>query len=150
MLHARFFPRPIRQFAAWVIALAAMLLLAGTVMATTVQPPPTEARYGDAKIAAGLYADGAPQAGQEWMLALRFDPSAPEWHGYWSNPGDAGQGLKLWLDLPEGWQIGDLVYPVPKRLTISGLMNHIYEGPYTVLLPIKVPLVEQRYLSSER
>ena len=139
MLHARFFPRPIRQFAAWVIALAAMLLLGGTVMATTVPPPPTEERYGDAKIAAALYADGAPQAGQEWMLALRFDPSAPEWHGYWSNPGDAGQGLKLWLDLPEGWQIGDLVYPVPKRLTVSGLMNHIYEGSYTVLLPIKVP-----------
>ena len=35
-----------------------------------------------------------------WLLALRFTPSAPEWHGYWSNPGDAGQGLKLWLDLP--------------------------------------------------
>lgn len=114
-------------------------MLAGAVQAVTIPPPPTEARYGDAKIAVALYADGAPLAGQEWMLALRFTPSASEWHGYWSNPGDAGQGLKLWLDLPDGWQIGEARYPVPQRLTISGLMNHIYEGPYTVLVPVQVP-----------
>ena len=97
-----------------------------------------EARFGDENIAVSLYADGAPQAGEEWMLALRFRPSGPEWHGYYANPGDAGQGMDLTLDLPEGWSMGELIYPVPKRLVIAGLMNHIYEGDYTVLVPVRV------------
>jgi len=136
---ARNFPLSIRQLLAWWLALLASLVLAGAAQALTVQPPPTEERFGDDKIAVDLYADGAAQTGQTWMLALRFTPSAREWHGYWSNPGDAGQGMKLWLDLPDGWQVGEALYPVPQRLTISGLMNHIYEGPYTVLVPITVP-----------
>ena len=139
MSRARIFTVMIRQMLACWLALLASVMLAGAAQAVAVPPPPTEARYGDAKIAVALYADGAPRAGQEWMLALRFTPSASEWHGYWSNPGDAGQGMKLWLDLPAGWQIGAPRYPVPQRLTISGLMNHIYEGPYTVLVPVQVP-----------
>ncbi len=73
------------------------------------------------------------------MLALRFTPKSEEWHGYWSNPGDAGQGMRLSLDLPAGWQMGEALYPVPQQFLISGLMNHIYEGTYTVLVPVRVP-----------
>lgn len=96
-------------------------------------------RAGDDNISVDLYADGAPVAGETWMLALKFTPSAPEWHGYWSNPGDAGLGMQLTLDLPEGWQAGEPLYPVPKRLIIADLMNHIYEGEYAVMVPVEVP-----------
>lgn len=136
MSRARNFPLPIRYFAARLLALVASLMLAGMAQA---QDAPDAARFGDGNIAARLYADGAPVAGKEWMLALRFTPSAPEWHGYWSNPGDAGVGMRLLLDLPEGWEMGEPLYPVPERLLISGLMNHIYEGTYAVLVPIRVP-----------
>ncbi|MDT8281046.1 MAG: protein-disulfide reductase DsbD family protein, partial [Erythrobacter sp.] len=139
MSRARTFPLSVRQFAAWTLALIASVMVAGAAQGLTTQPPPTEARYGDQNIAVTLFADGAPEAGKEWMLALRFTPSAHEWHGYWSNPGDAGQGMKLWLNLPEGWRVGEARYPVPQRLTISGLMNHIYEGTYAVLVPVIVP-----------
>ncbi len=135
MLHARFFPQAFRQFAAWVIALAAMLLLA--VPAAAQDTGPRKAQFGDKNIAVELHAEGQPAEGKEWLLALHFMPSAPEWHGYWSNPGDAGQGMRLTLDLPPDWEVGEARYPVPKRLVISGLMNHIYEGPYTVLVPVK-------------
>lgn len=97
------------------------------------------ARAGDDNISVELVADGAPQAGEEWMLALRFTPSAPEWHGYWSNPGDAGLGMQLTLDLPDGWEMGDALYPVPETLLIADLMNHIYEGEYAILVPVRVP-----------
>ena len=104
---------------------------------------PAEPRYGDANISVQLVADGMPQAGEEWMLALRFTPSSEEWHGYWSNPGDAGLGMQVKLYLPEGWEIGEALYPVPETLVQelpnSLIMNHIYKGPYTVLLPVKVP-----------
>ena len=139
MPHATIFPRPVRKFAAWVIALAAMLLLAVPASAqdTAQDSAPRKAQFGDKNIAVQLYAEGQPAEGKEWLLALHFMPSAPEWHGYWSNPGDAGQGMRLQLDLPPGWEVGEARYPVPKRLLISGLMNHIYEGPYTVLVPVK-------------
>jgi DsbC/DsbD-like thiol-disulfide interchange protein/cytochrome c biogenesis protein CcdA len=91
---------------------------------------------GSDRIAVTLHAEGAPVAGREWTLALRFVPSGPEWHGYWSNPGDAGAGMLLKLDLPPDWEVGEPRYPVPRRLVVSGLMNHIYEGPYTVLVPV--------------
>ena len=136
MSRARTFPLSARQFAAWMLALIASVMLAAAAHA---QEPERRALYGDQNIAVTLFADGAPEAGKEWMLALRFTPSAHEWHGYWSNPGDAGQGMKLTLDLPAGWQVGEARYPVPQRLTISGLMNHIYEGTYAVLVPVIVP-----------
>ncbi|WP_349514091.1 thioredoxin family protein [Erythrobacter sp. NFXS35] len=135
MSRARTFPLPIRQLLAWMLALIASVMLAA---AGHAQEVPVEARYGDENIAVQLFADGAPNAGEEWMLALRFTPRSEEWHGYWSNPGDAGQGMRLTLDLPAGWAMGEPLYPVPQRLTISGLMNHIYEGTYTVLVPVKV------------
>ncbi len=138
MLHARIFPQAFRQFAALVIALAAMLLLAaGGHAQETPGTAPRQAKFGDSNIAVALHAEGAPVEGKEWLLALHFMPSGPEWHGYWSNPGDAGQGMRLSLDLPPDWEVGEARYPVPRRLLISGLMNHIYEGPYTVLVPVR-------------
>jgi DsbC/DsbD-like thiol-disulfide interchange protein/cytochrome c biogenesis protein CcdA len=108
-------------------------MLAGGAWAQEARP--AKALYGDENIAVELVIDPAPAKGTE-MLALRFTPKSREWHGYWSNPGDAGQGMRLTLDLPAGWEAGDPLYPVPQRLTISGLMNHIYEGQYVVLVPV--------------
>ena len=71
-------------------------------------------------------------------LALLFRPSGPEWHGYWSNPGDAGLGMTLDWNWDESW-FEEPLYPVPERLVISGLMNHVYEGDYAVLVPFTIP-----------
>ncbi|MEL6737361.1 MAG: thioredoxin family protein [Pseudomonadota bacterium] len=140
MIHARFFPSLAKHFAAWAFALVASVMLAGTVSAQDEsQSKLTRPFYGDANISVELLAEDLPQAGEEWMLALSFSPSAPEWHGYWKNPGDAGQGLRLELDLPEGWEQGEALYLVPDRLLIGNLMNHIYEGDYAVLTPVRVP-----------
>ena len=86
-----------------------------------------------------IAADGAPVPGDTWMVALHFSPSTSEWHGYWSNPGDAGLGMQLDWQLPDGWEAGDALYPLPHRLVIGGLMNHVYEGEYAVLVPVSVP-----------
>jgi thiol:disulfide interchange protein len=111
-------------------------MLAGPASAQEERQPPF---YGDDNISVELLAEGLPRAGETWMLALSFSPSAPEWHGYWKNPGDAGQGMRVRLDLPEGWVMGEPLYPVPRRLMIRDLMNHIYEGDYAVLVPVSVP-----------
>ncbi|WP_298334386.1 thioredoxin family protein [uncultured Erythrobacter sp.] len=131
-------------FQALLLAFAALLVLPQGLAAQEADDERALAlqrieRTGDDRIAVDLYADGAPRAGETWMLALRFTPSAPEWHGYWANPGDAGLGMQLALDLPEGWEAGEHLYPVPKRLLIADLMNHIYEGEYALLVPVAVP-----------
>lgn len=92
----------------------------------------------DPNIEAVLLADGAAQPGETLTAAIRFTPISDEWHGYWKNPGDAGYGMQLDWDLPAGWIAGEPEYPVPSRLLISDLMNHIYEGSYTVLVPLTV------------
>ncbi|MDD3800441.1 MAG: protein-disulfide reductase DsbD family protein [Novosphingobium sp.] len=89
-------------------------------------------------IYAELAANGAAAPGGTMELALHFRP-AEGWHGYWTNPGDAGYGMTLKWDLPPGWSAGEPDYPVPHTLKIGPLMNHVYEGDYAVLVPVRVP-----------
>src|SRR3546814_19856068 len=43
---------------------------------------------------ATLVAGGPAIAGETVTVAIHFSPRTKEWHGYWSNPGDAGLGLE--------------------------------------------------------
>ena len=117
----------------WLALLA--LAFAGPVLVT----PASAQGPGSDRMPVELVAEGVPQPGERWMVALHFTPSTPEWHGYWSNPGDAGLGMQLDWELPSGWDAGEPLYPLPQRLVIGGLMNHVYEGDYAVLVPITVP-----------
>ncbi|MEP3051041.1 MAG: thioredoxin family protein [Erythrobacter sp.] len=140
MTEARMFPYAKQMFAVWLLIFAASFAVAGGLSAQEqAAAQPREALFGDENISVALISDGDPVPGEEWLLALRFTPSGDEWHGYWSNPGDAGVGMQLELSLPDGWAMGEPLYPVPERLIISGLMNHVYSGEHTVLVPISVP-----------
>ena len=85
-----------------------------------------------------LIAEGPAPAGGEVELAIRMH-TAPGWHGYWLNPGDAGLPMDVKWQLPAGFSVGPLRYPVPTRLTVAGLMNYVYENDYSVLVRLKVP-----------
>ncbi|MGH6651238.1 MAG: protein-disulfide reductase DsbD family protein [Sphingopyxis sp.] len=79
----------------------------------------------------------APAPGTTSTLALSMTP-AKGWHGYWINGGDAGFGMSVDWNLPEGVTIAPFRYPVPEALILFGLMNHVYEHPYALLADIKV------------
>lgn len=115
--------------------LHALLMLLAAVLSVPAAAQPAEG----VNIRAALVADGPPVPGRTWTVALHFVPKTPEWHGYWKNPGDAGAGMALKWKLPPGWTAGEPLYPVPERLEISGLMNHVFEGEHAVLVPITVP-----------
>ncbi|HYD23329.1 MAG TPA: thioredoxin family protein [Croceibacterium sp.] len=115
-------------------ALLALLALALAVPSWAQSPAPTATRH----LAVELIAEGPARPGETLTLALLFRPEEG-WHGYWKNPGDAGYGMRLDWRLPEGWKAGEPLYPVPHKLLIAGLMNHVYEGEYAVLVPIEVP-----------
>jgi DsbC/DsbD-like thiol-disulfide interchange protein/cytochrome c biogenesis protein CcdA len=85
-----------------------------------------------------LVAEGPAPAGGEVELAIHMRPAAG-WHGYWVNPGDAGLPMDIQWQLPKGFAVGPLRYPVPTRLEIANLMNYVFERDYAVLARVKVP-----------
>ncbi|HEX7390757.1 MAG TPA: protein-disulfide reductase DsbD domain-containing protein, partial [Acidiphilium sp.] len=85
-----------------------------------------------------LVAEGPAPPGGEVELAIHMRP-APGWHGYWLNPGDAGLPMDVDWQLPTGFAVGALRYPVPTRLEIANLMNYVFERDYAVLVRLKVP-----------
>ncbi|MCH4294899.1 thioredoxin family protein [Shewanella sp. 3B26] len=92
----------------------------------------------DQKIAASLLLESnTPASGSQTSLAIRMSPEAG-WHGYWLNPGDAGFPLQLKWQLPEGVTVGELQYPAPESLLITGMMNYIYHGDYALLAPLQI------------
>ncbi len=119
---------------------ALFALLALTLALPSAAQLPVPARGNN--IAAELVAAGPAVPGEPLELAILFRPK-PGWHGYWENPGDAGLGMTLEWRLPDGFSIGQPLYPVPHKLVqMAGdvpLMNHIYEGDYAVLVPLEVP-----------
>ncbi|GAB5350094.1 protein-disulfide reductase DsbD family protein [Alteriqipengyuania sp. 357] len=116
----------VRQVLSLLLALLVAALLPGVAAAQ------------DANMPARLLVEGPVKPGGETRIAIRFSPVSEEWHGYWSNPGDAGLGMEVAWDLPQGVSIGEFRYPAPQRLLIGDLMNHIFEGEYAVVAPLRV------------
>jgi thiol:disulfide interchange protein/DsbC/DsbD-like thiol-disulfide interchange protein len=79
-----------------------------------------------------------PAPGGTVTLAFVSQPQQG-WHGYWRNPGDAGVPTRLDWRLPQGVTADALQYPLPQRLLIAGLMNYVYEGPFTQLVTLHIP-----------
>ena len=79
----------------------------------------------------------APAPGGTTTLALTMTPEK-SWHGYWVNGGDAGFGLSVEWNAPEGVKVAPFRYPVPDALILFGMMNHVYEHPYALLADVEV------------
>lgn len=73
-----------------------------------------------------------------WAGVLLTMPE--HWHVYWKNPGDSGMAPVLTWTLPEGIRAGEIEWPAPERVELSGLVNFGYND--RVLLA--VPLIPER------
>ena len=116
------------------------VMFAALIMLTS-QPLRAElpaARAGMDRVRAELVVEAAATPGATVLLAFKMTP-APGWHGYWQNPGDAGQGATFTWDLPSGWRTAVPQYPTPETYVLSGLMNHVYEHEYAILVSLTVP-----------
>ena len=78
------------------------------------------------------------QPGKPFRVALKMSHS-PHWHTYYLNPGYVGTAPKLTWKLPEGFQAGELEFPVPNKGEISGLPFYGYEGITWLLQTITPP-----------
>ena len=80
--------------------------------------------------------DGGPlQAGLEFHYA-------PDWHGYWRTPGDAGIAPTVDWAGARNVKSTSIAWPAPTRLAASGFQNSVYEGD--VILPVTVDVIDAR------
>lgn len=79
-----------------------------------------------------------PKAGSGVSVALVGTPQRG-WHGYWSNPGDAGTPTKVSWNLPTGFAMAPLSYPTPHLIETSGIVNYAYEDTFALLTRMTLP-----------
>jgi DsbC/DsbD-like thiol-disulfide interchange protein len=58
------------------------------------------------------------------------------WHTYWKNPGEGGIPTVIEATLPDGWTLGEIQYPAPKRYLTGELPSIGYEGE--VVFPVTI------------
>ena len=78
------------------------------------------------------------EPGQTFWIGLHFE-LIPHWHIYWRNPGASGSAPVIRWTLPEGWEVGEVHWPVPKRIRVGPLSNYGYEDSVVLLVPVQVP-----------
>ena len=117
-----------------------LLLLILTVLAAPTAAAAQDGRVQRTeRIAAELVAMSRWAApGSTAIVAVRQEIE-PGWHTYWRNPGDSGAATTLDWTLPSGVTAGEIVWPVPERQRLAGLMNYGYSGVVYLPVPIEVP-----------
>lgn len=76
--------------------------------------------------------------GKPLLVAMR-QRIAPGWHTYWKNPGDSGLAPELKWQLPEGFTVSDIRWPVPDAIPVGPLMNYGYSGEVLLMMEITAP-----------
>ena len=122
------------------LASAFALLTAPASQAQTFAPlstnvGPLRGQHIEAELVA-MTATAAPGSTVVVAVRQRIDRG---WHTYWRNPGDSGGATTLTWSLPPGVSAGEIVWPLPERQSVAGLMNYGYSGEVWLPVPIEIP-----------
>ena len=140
---ARFFKRPPYVNAIFLVAACAVSTLAfgQNSSQTGLKSLPGAAKtvvsspQATAEILA--YTPDGVGVGKKLMVGLQIT-HAPEWHTYWKNSGDSGQPTEMQWTLPAGVGVGEVQWPIPKKIPIGRLANYGYEGTVLLAVPLEV------------
>jgi thiol:disulfide interchange protein/DsbC/DsbD-like thiol-disulfide interchange protein len=76
------------------------------------------------------------QPGKPFTVGLRLRMS-PGWHTYWVNPGESGLATSIQWTLPEGFQAGEIQWPLPEKTIESGdVLTYGYSGETLLMVSI--------------
>ena len=78
--------------------------------------------------------------GQTIELAIAFTVE-PDWHIYWKNPGEGGKEPTFTWELPAGFEVGSLRWPVPHRFIDKSIDSETFvlTGKPVILTRLKAP-----------
>jgi DsbC/DsbD-like thiol-disulfide interchange protein len=116
------------------------ILLLAALASTAPRAPAKEKPDGNRLVKLSLLADHAAiRPGDTITLAAKL-AIEPKWHIYWQNPGDAGVPTKIEVRVPEGFTVGAVRYPVPKReQPAEEILSYVYTDEATFLVDVKAP-----------
>jgi len=81
---------------------------------------------------------GQVKPGEEIWIGIE-QSIYPHWHTYWKNPGDSGSSPRVMWNLPQGFKVGDVLWPAPKKISFGPLLNYGYEDHAILLQKLTVP-----------
>src|SRR5208282_4577771 len=113
------------SFRAVLLALVAFVSLAVPAAAQVDSAPKVHARL--------IAENGEVAPGGTVDIALEEDVREG-WHTYWQNSGEAGAPTTIDWTLPQGWRVGAIQWPYPKRLPAGPLMQYGYSGKPWLLM----------------
>ena len=61
------------------------------------------------------------------------------WHTYWRNPGDSGGPIEIDWNLPEGFSVSDIKWPLPEKIEYPPLMTYGYEDFVIYPMVLSIP-----------
>ena len=61
------------------------------------------------------------------------------WHTYWRNPGDSGGPIEIDWNLPKGFNISDIKWPLPEKIEYPPLMTYGYEDFVIYPMVLSIP-----------
>jgi DsbC/DsbD-like thiol-disulfide interchange protein len=94
----------------------------------------------DGHVRARLVADADEiRPGESFHLGVVLEPE-PGWHVYWRNPGEAGLATEIAYQLPDGFAVGELKWPVPVEFEQPGaIIGYGYEDPVVLAAEVTAP-----------
>ena len=94
----------------------------------------------DKHVEASMISDvSAISAGKPFDVGIKLK-MVPNWHTYWSNPGDAGLATSVKWTLPPGFSARPLQFPVPTRFDEpGGIVVYGYTGEVLLISTITPP-----------
>jgi thiol:disulfide interchange protein len=115
-----------------VLTAACAVLLANSALAQNYQ--------GKELVKASLLADAsAIVPGKPFNVGLLLR-MAPGWHTYWKYSGDAGLPTEIKWNLPPGWKVGEIQWPIPfKTIDPGDIQTYGYQDEVLLIQEITAP-----------
>jgi hypothetical protein len=113
-----------------------LICLVGLVIALATTGAAAEESYVRARLVADA---GRLHSGESFHLGVLLEPE-PGWHVYWRHPGEAGLSTEVLFNLPDGFEVGELAWPVPVAFEQPGeIIGYGYEDDVVLAAPVTIP-----------
>jgi len=117
----------------WVILGFALLILVR-------QPAAAQTYQGRELVKAELLADTSAIVPGKTFTAGLLLRMVPHWHTYWKYSGDAGLPTEIKWELPAGWKVGEIQWPIPLKMKDPGdIQTYGYSDEVLLMQKITPP-----------
>lgn len=69
-------------------------------------------------------------------LSMRLEK---HWHTYWRNAGGPGKPARFIWQLPDGYQVGDIIWPLPEIVQTQTIVSYAFEDRLLLPMPLHIP-----------